>query len=264
MRIAVDDGELDVLDEGRGPAVVMLHGFPLSKEAWDAQAAALRTTYRVIRPDLRGFGASSVPPGPYLMEQFASDVAGVLDALGIERAAIVGHSMGTYIAFAFARLFTERTAALALVCGRADADDPAGAAARYSLADTIERDGMQPLIDAYVPRYFAARQYEGDAPLVARATAVIRATDPAGAAAAARGMAQRVAADDLFDDLAVPTLVVAGRDDAIMSLPHNQWIAQTIPGAQIDVLDCGHFPLWECPDALNAVLASFLKRAMGS
>ncbi len=264
MRIAIDDGELDVLDEGRGPAVVMLHGFPLAKEAWDAQAAALRGAFRVIRPDLRGFGASSAPPGPYLMEQLASDVAAVLDALGIERAALVGHSMGTYVAFAFTRLFTERTAALALVCGRADADDEAAAGVRYALADAIERDGMQAAIDAYVPRYFAPRHYVGDAPLVARAEALLRRTQPAGAAAALRGIAARVAADDLFDDLEVPVLVVAGREDAIMSLDHNATIAGAIVGARLEVLDSGHFPLWECPAALNAALAAFLEPAKGS
>ncbi|HTV72341.1 MAG TPA: alpha/beta fold hydrolase, partial [Candidatus Acidoferrales bacterium] len=79
MRLQIDDATLDVLDEGAGdPAVLMLHPFPLSKEVWDEPAAVLAACSRVIRLDLRGCGASSAPPGPYLREALAGDVAGVL------------------------------------------------------------------------------------------------------------------------------------------------------------------------------------------
>src|SRR5581483_1643974 len=99
MRVPIDDGELDVLDAGSGTPIVLLHGFPLAKETWDAQAAALQERVRVVRIDLRGLGKSRGGPGPYLMETLAGDVAAVLDALAIERATIVGHSLATYVAY---------------------------------------------------------------------------------------------------------------------------------------------------------------------
>src|SRR5690242_21925192 len=122
MRVPADDATIDVLTEGSGDPIVLIHGFPLTREVWDAQAAQLAQRSRVIRPDLRGMGASSVPEGPYLMETLAGDVAAVLDALGMERASIVGHSMGGYVAMAFCRMYAERVTRLALVCSRLAAD----------------------------------------------------------------------------------------------------------------------------------------------
>ncbi len=249
---------LDAIVEGEGPAIVLIHGFPLAKETWDAQAAVLAKRARVVRFDLRGLGKSSVPPGPYLMETLASDCSDVLDALGIERATIVGHSLGGYVAFAFHRLFSERCAGLGLVCTRAIDDDAATAAARYELADRAEREGIEPVVASYLPRYFAPAFYEKHSEIVSKAEAVLRATDPQGAAAMLRGMAARVPSDDLFDEIAVPVRVVAGTQDALAPVALSESIAAAIPGAVLDRLDCGHFPLYEEPAVLAAILASLL------
>ncbi|HMD01318.1 MAG TPA: alpha/beta hydrolase, partial [Candidatus Baltobacteraceae bacterium] len=139
MRLGIDGTEFEVRDEGRGTAVVLLHGFPLAMETWDAQAAALAANARVVRLDLRGLGRSGVTPGPYLLEQVAGDVAGVLDALGIERAVIVGHSLGGYVAFAFYRMFAERCMGLGFVATRGSADDPQQVRSRIEMAERMER-----------------------------------------------------------------------------------------------------------------------------
>src|SRR4029077_14972258 len=94
----VDGAELDVVADGAGDAIVLIHGFPLTREIWNAQAPQLAQTHRVIRPDLRGMGRSSAPFGPYLMETLAGDLAAMLDGLSIDRAAIVGHSLGGFVA----------------------------------------------------------------------------------------------------------------------------------------------------------------------
>src|SRR6185437_12608597 len=135
MQVFTDDGtRVDVRIDGEsGAPIVLIAGFPLTREIWNAQADSLSRTHRVIRPELRGVGNSSVPHGPYLMEVLASDVAIALDALGIERTAIAGHSLGGYVALAFARMFSERVTHLALVCSRLAADAPQRAAARAAL-----------------------------------------------------------------------------------------------------------------------------------
>src|SRR6476469_142653 len=101
MLISTGDAHLDVDERGDGDAIVLLHGFPLTRDIWDAQTDALASSHRVVRPDLRGMGRSDVTAGPYWMEALAGDVAAMLDALGIERATIVGHSLGGYVALAF-------------------------------------------------------------------------------------------------------------------------------------------------------------------
>jgi pimeloyl-ACP methyl ester carboxylesterase len=263
MQISVNGVKIDALDEGSGPATILLHGFPLAKELWDAQARALSASGRVVRIDLRGLGKSSVVPGPYLMETLAGDVAGVMDALRIERAAIVGHSAGGYIAFAFWRMFAERVTALGIVSSRASADDGAGAAARRALADRAEREGIEPVIDAFVPRYFAPDVYEHAPELVARARDMVSRTAPAGAAAMLRGMAERVASEDLFGEIDVPVCVIAGSRDAIIAPEEAQRIAAGVALARLHILECGHMPMWEAPDATTAILADLSREASG-
>jgi pimeloyl-ACP methyl ester carboxylesterase len=249
---------LDAIVEGEGQAIVLIHGFPLAKETWDAQAAVLAKRARVVRFDLRGLGKSSVPPGPYLMETLASDCSDVLDALGIDRATIVGHSLGGYVAFAFHRLFSERCAGLGLVCTRAIDDDPATAAARYELADRAEREGIAPVADSYLSRYFAPAYATEHPEMVGRARAIIEATDPRGAAAMLRGMAARVPSDDLFAEIDVPVRVIAGTLDELAPFALSEQIASGIAGAKLDAFPCGHFPLYEEAEKLGESLAELL------
>jgi len=258
MQLTIDDARFDVLDEGRGTALVLLHGFPIAKESWNVQATMLAAYARVIRIDLRGLGASSVTAGPYLMESLASDVAGVLDALGIGRAIVVGHSLGGYVAFAFFRLFAERALGLGIVCSRASGDDAAAAAARESLAVRAETDGMGPVADAFVHRYFAPSIYRDRPDLVARARAMALSSDPRGAAAMLRGMAERVSSEDLLPEITIPVRVIAGNDDAFVGVSDMRRIADGIRGARLDVFACGHFPLWERPEATTASLRDLL------
>ena len=144
--VSVDDARLDIDDRGTGDAIVLLHGFVLTRDIWNAQADALSKTHRVVLPDLRGMGRSTASHGPYLMESLAGDIAAALDALGIERASIVGHSLGGYVALAFARMYVERVERLALVGARLGEDAPERARFREELADRIEAtDSIQPV-----------------------------------------------------------------------------------------------------------------------
>lgn len=261
MQLTLDGARFDVRDEGTGSAVVLLHGFPLAKETWDVQAAHLRGSARVVRMDLRGLGASEVTPGPYLMETLASDVAGVLDLLGIERAAVVGHSLGGYVAFAFYRLFAERCLGLGIVGSRPTDDAPEVAAARLELATRAEAEGMAPIAEAFVPRYFAPAFYARSPAAVGLARATIERTDARGAAAMLRGMAARVSSEDLLAEIDVPVRIVAGAEDAFVAPAILAAMAARIPRAELDVLPCGHFPQMEAPDALSASLDRLLAAA---
>jgi len=261
MQLSIDGVRLDVLDEGSGTPIVLLHGFPLAKETWDQQAAALARVARVIRLDLRGLGASAVTAGPYLMEALAGDVAGVLDALGVERAVIAGHSLGGYVAFAFFRMFAERCLGLGIVCSRAAADGDEMLALRYELAERVEREGLQPIVEWYVPKYFAPEMYERAPETVQQVRTIVERSDPRGVAAMLRGIAARVSSEDLFSEIDVPLRVVAGTQDAIAPVAFSRRIADGVRSATLDVLDCGHMPLLEVPDALTASLEQLLALA---
>src|SRR5947207_15861847 len=109
-------------EQGQGFPVVLLHGYPFSSAIWQTQQQGLSDHFRVITPDLRGHGQSPAPEGIYEMDQMAQDVLALLDSLNVQKAAIMGHSMGGYVTLAMWRLAPERFSALGLICSQAAAD----------------------------------------------------------------------------------------------------------------------------------------------
>ncbi len=268
-RIAYDD------TGGAGVPLVLLHGFPLDRTVWDEQMPALAGT-RVIRIDLRGCGESEPSDGPALMEALAGDVAGVLDALGVGRAALAGHSIGGYVALSFFRMFAERVAGLALIAshvaqdaGRdasADCAQRELAAGRDALAARLDSDGsMDAAVASYLPRYFAPQVYRERADLVERGRAMMQRQNPHGCAQLVRGMKERLDSHDLLGDVEVPALVLAGGADSYLGAETLRATAAAMRDAAFVLLeDAGHLPMWEAPAATAEALASFAQRARES
>jgi pimeloyl-ACP methyl ester carboxylesterase len=271
MIVTIDGRRIGYDDTGgAGAPVVLLHGFPLDRTIWDEQLAALTAAgARAIRVDLRGCGESEPSDGPALMEALAGDVAGVLDALHVERAALVGHSIGGYVALAFFRMYEERVSGLALVAshvaedaGRNAGADPAQrelAAGRDALAQRLERDGtMDAAVESYLPRYFAPHVYADRADLVERVRAIMQRQNARGCAQLVRGMQQRLDSHDLLEDVHTPALVVAGGQDGYLQPETLRATAEAISGAVFVELErVGHLPMLEAPQATAHALAAF-------
>jgi len=276
MPVLTIDGRRIGYDDSGGPGtpVVLLHGFPLDRRVWDEQLPALAGT-RVIRVDLRGCGESEPSDGPALMEALAADVAGVLDALQVERAALAGHSIGGYVALAFFRMFAERVSGLALVASHVAEDAGANpnaapaqrelAAARDAQARRLEtEDSMDAAIESYLPRYFAPCVYRERPELVERGRAMMARQNPGGCAQLVRGMQQRLDSHDLLEDIDVPALVIAGGADSYLEARTLRETASAIRGAQFVLLeDTGHLPQWEAPERTADALATFAQRVHG-
>ncbi len=111
---------------------MLIHGFPLDHTSWNEVATLLENDFDLILPDLRGFGQSTTVETPYTMSDMADDLAGLLDHLGIEKVALAGHSMGGYVALAFAKKYPQRVSGLGLVASQAAADSPERKAATLS------------------------------------------------------------------------------------------------------------------------------------
>lgn len=255
----VDDAVIDAMIDGNGDAIILIAGFPLTREIWNDQAGELARSHRVIRPDLRGMGSSSVTDGPYLMEQLAGDIAALLDALAIESAGIAGHSLGGYVALAFARMYSERVRKLALVCSRLGADSPEIAGSRNILADRLERENsIEPALDAYLPRLFSDASLHSAPQLLQSARSIAEKNSARGAAAMLRGMAQRADSNDIAPELEMPVLIVAGKDDMIVPLEEAQQMQRAFPAAKIRIMEhSGHLPMLEESAALSTALSGF-------
>ena len=188
LTLALPAVDLALADQGAGRPVVLVHGFPMDHSIWARQVQSLAPHYRVITPDLRGSGRSSVTPGKVTVQQWADDLAAMLDALKIGEPIVLGGlSMGGYVALRFFEAHRSRLAGLILCDTKAAADTPQAAAGRLETAQRLEREGGRFLADAMPPRLLAAATLQRQPEVVDRLRQVILAGEPAGYAATLRG-----------------------------------------------------------------------------
>lgn len=261
-RVDVGDVSLSVVDEGQGPTLLFLHGFPLDGSMWAAQLAAFSDRYRVIVPDLRGFGASDATDGLATMEQLADDCARLLDALGIATPVVLaGLSMGGYVAWQFWRRHPERLRALLLCNTRAFADAPEIARGRLQTAESVLAQGPQIMAEPMLRRLFAPQTWQAMPERVEAMRRTIHEASPRGVAAALRGMAQRPDVTDWLSQIPVPTLLVGGEHDGISPPEEMKAIAARMPHAEYrEIPAAGHMAPYEQPTAFNTLVAEWLDR----
>jgi 3-oxoadipate enol-lactonase len=242
---------------GGGETVVLIHGHPFDRTLWAPQLTALQQHFRVIAPDLRGFGQSPVTPGQVTMREYAADIEELLDRLDITRAAVVGLSMGGLVAMEMATAHPARYWALGLVATTAEPPSPQDRTVREQRADATERDGMSVLVD-----YMHTGLYSPTCPPAVRAKvdAMMAAASPAGAAAALRGRAQRPDYRPLLKTLDLPALVVAGTADPWSNAEVTAEIVASLKHPELVAIDgTGHLPNLEAAAEFNDALAAFLR-----
>ena len=261
MKATIDGHEIEYAASGSGPALLLLHAFPLGLSMWDAQAEALSTTHRVVRFDARGFGGSAVGEGPLTMERIADDGALLLDHLGIEKAVVGGCSMGGYAAFAFVRRHPQRLAGLVLQDTRAGADAAEAKANRATLAAKVLAEGAAAAAEALLPKLVGETTHRERPDLVSGLRERILAATPQGIANALHGLAARADSRETLPSIAAPTLVLVGAEDVLTPPSEAATMAAAIPRARLDVIPgAGHLANLENPAAVNAALRAFLAR----
>lgn len=259
MKTNVNGINIDYRDEGSGLAVVFIHAFPLNKTMWDDQVAALRDRYRIITIDLRGFGHSDAPPGPYSMDQMAADVAGLLSFLNIDQAVFVGLSMGGYIALAFYRNYPDAVRALVLADTRASADTHEARLRRINSADKAENDGSGAVADDMIPLLLGLTTIQTRPSIVERVREMIQANSAGGIAAAQRGMSIRRDSTYILPGIDFPVLVIVGAEDGLTPPAEAESLRSGIPGARLSIIaNAGHLSNLEQPERFNAELIAFL------
>jgi pimeloyl-ACP methyl ester carboxylesterase len=247
-------------DAGDGPAVVLIHGHPFNRTMWAPQLAALQDRFRVIVPDLRGYGDSPVTPGTVTMAQLAADVSDLLDRKEIATAALVGLSMGGLVVMELAAAQPDRWWAYGFIATTAARSTPEERAARLASARTLDEQGMGPVADEMAARLFGP----SPAPeLTAQIMAMMLTANPAGAAAAVRGRAERPDYQPILRSLGAPALVCTGDHDSYSTAEITRELAGCLPAPEVVLLaGIGHLPNLERPDEFNQHLLSFLTRAL--
>jgi len=258
-RIPSGDAELAYKVIGRGPPVILLHPFPAHHELWLPAAQSLVTRYRLILPDVRGHGESSVGEGPATMEKHANDVLRICENEGVGRAAFAGVSIGGYILFEFWRRYRDRVSALALCNTRPQAESGESRAARLKSAADVIEGGTEPFIEAMLTKVFGRTTLNHRPDLIEGARRMMRRMTPTAVNLVQKGMAERPDSVATLKTMNVPTLIIGGDEDVASPLADAEVMRQNISGSELKVIPrAGHYAVFEQPQALGSLLRQFL------
>jgi len=253
-RVTVGDIALHYEVEGDGTTMVLIHGLGGDGRSWEADAPVFARHHRVLRPDMRGCGASDKPPGPYSPALFARDLDALCARLGVGAVHVVGISMGGVIAQRLALDSASRVRSLVLISTSSEVSERA-TATWQRLADVVEREGFDTRTAdasrAFSPS-FTARHPE----VVAEVGRRNAANDPRSYAAAARAMSDYHFTPEL-PRLKVPTLILQGLDDQLTPPGGSVKLQRALPHARLLMIaDAGHNLPMEQPEVFrNSVLA---------
>ncbi len=259
MKAKIGDGEIGYDDLGNGKAIVLLHGHPFNRSMWSEQTAVLQTNYRIVCPDLRGYGDTALVSDVSTMSEMACDVAALLDFLKLETVILGGLSMGGYVALEFYNLFPERVSALVLADTKAASDAEEARQKRFETAEKIEKEGIEPLVKEMLPKILAPATHSSNPETVERVRQMMLATNPAGAAAASRGMAERNDHTNLLAEISVPTLVIVGEADELTPPAEAEKMSPAIENSHlVRISNAGHLSPLENKTEFNRALLNFL------
>lgn len=259
--VELNDVTIAYDDVGAGEDILLfIHGHPFNRSMWQPQLDALRdSSWRVLAPDLRGYGESTVVPGQTAFGTFADDLAALLDHLGIARAVLCGLSMGGQIVMEFCRQYPARVRGVVLAATHPVAETENGKQVRNGMADRLLREGMNGYADEVLSKMLAPSSITALPSVAAHVLGMMRGTDPRGAAAAVRGRAERPAYEPTLAALTVPGLICVGDADAFTTRADADLMHRLIRRSQLLwIPGVGHMPNLESTREFNAALRGFL------
>jgi pimeloyl-ACP methyl ester carboxylesterase len=250
-------------DNGGGLPVVLIHAFANDGTLWKPQIDVLGHRFRIITPDLRGFGGSMAADGEAVsMDMYADDVVEILDHLQIPKAVIGGISLGGYVALSMALRHADRVSGLILANTRAGADNPDWASFREALVRDIEARGARAVVENY-----GDKPFRNDCPEeIKRYVREMILRQPAkGLASGTRGMAQRPDRMPRLAEIKVPTLIISGTEDNYIPSSEGEAMHRAIAGSRfLDIPFAGHLSNIDSADAFNAAVSEFLQPIAGA
>jgi pimeloyl-ACP methyl ester carboxylesterase len=262
MQATINDVTIGYDDAGQGPAVVFIHDFPLNRKMWRQQAeAVVAAGFRVISPDLRGFGSSELETDCCTISTYSQDIVALLDFLGIGRAVFCGLSMGGYILFDLLEHHPHRVAGACLVSTRPVADDIHERAKRAEFLGALHKGLADEVRDELYGMLITGQEEKMPASCKNEILALTRNVRPKTLTAAILAITRRKDYTFQLQNMKTPTLVIGAEHDRITHPRHSEIMARQLPNCYKSVtLDCGHLVNMEKSQAFNAHFIDFLNR----
>lgn len=264
MDLVANGVRLHYLEAGTGTPVVCIHGLGLNTGVWRHLMPDLSRRYRTVAYDLRGMGKSEAPGRRGLthsIDLHADDLEGLLDGLGIEKAAMVAHAYGAFASMRLAMTRPDRVSAMVVVNTSARMEEPGISQGLYRAA-RAELDGMEPLLDVAMSRWFVESFHRERPEAMQFYREMLAATPPLGYAASARELANLDLRPGL-GQIQCPTLAIAGELDWSTPPAQHQIIADGIPGGRLAIVrDASHTVPEEQPEEFARLALEFLAREL--
>lgn len=259
--VSLNGIEMVFEDIGSGSQVLLLvHGHPFDRTMWRPQFEPIaRLGWRLIAPDLRGYGLSGGGGDRTTLDVFARDLIALLDHLGIDQAVVAGLSMGGQIVMELCRLHPHRVRGVVLAATFPQAETPAGRRHRLAMAERLLNEGMDAYAAELLPKMLAAHTIRTSPEIADRVLSMMRRAPAAGAAAALRGRAERPDYAEVLEGLDRPALIVLGDQDTFTTRQDADRMRSLLKDSRLlQLRGVGHMPNLERPEAFNAALADFL------
>jgi len=261
-KATVNGVELNYADKGHGEPIILIHGHPFDHTMWDPQISAFSNNYRVIAPDLRGYGKSNLPdPANTTFEDYATDVLKLADHLGTGKFHLGGLSMGGQIIMEIYRQAPSRVKSLILADTFASLDTPEAKNARNEGAMRLEKEGMNGYADEVIHKMIKSDHVASMPEVSGHVLKMMKATSPVAAATAMRSRSRRIDyLNEVLPKVNIPTLIIVGRQDEFTPVPKAEEMEQKLQNCKLVIIeDAGHMPNLEHPDEFNQVVLDFLK-----
>jgi len=256
-----DDVRIAYQERGGGPPLLLVHGLGYDHHGWGPLPSLLDGDFRLLLVDNRGVGESDAPAGPYTVDELAADAVAVLDAAGVERAHVVGVSLGGFVAQELAISHPDRVDRLVLL-----STSPGGPNQHPMPARTVEVFSAYQRMEREAALRLAVENSCGDCAVRERPDLVeeVYAYRLERAPPVAPWLAQLTAGRefDAFDripQITAPTLALVGGGDVVIDPRNSELLAERIPGARLEVVtDRGHLLYWEEPELVARAVSDFL------
>ena len=258
--ITINNEKMNYIEAGRGLPLVLVHGFPLDNRIWESQLSTLSDKYRVITPDLPGFGHSQPPPArPFTMESLADTLHGFLTQLKATPCVLAGFSMGGYMSFAYERKYPTTLKALILIDTKAEADTPDGKAGRNKMIETARTGGSKPIAATMLPKMLTPQTIQSRPQLVQQVTSIMESCPAQTIEYALGAMRDRSDYRDCCPSVAIPTAILVGDADAITPPAVAEAMNKSIPHSKLTIIKgAGHLSPMEQPEQVNQAIRQFL------
>jgi 3-oxoadipate enol-lactonase len=253
---------LDVPAAGHGrPAgtLVLIHGFPLNPTMWEPQFPLAEGGWRIIAPELRGFGDGTSDLATTAIDDYAGDTIDLIDALHVENAVIAGLSMGGYIAFSMFRHAPNYFRAIVLADTRSQGDPPEAVAARKGMQQLARDKGAAAIAEALLPKLVGDTTRRERPDVVEHVRKQITGNSVESITGALTALMTRADSTPTLSTIRCPALVLVGDEDALTPPPLSEQMHRDIAGSELAVIKgAGHMSNMEQPGLFNDALGRFL------